>query len=67
MDHLNDFPPTLDLSGIPQEADWVIGHTNGGLTIHAKVGPMDDQYGDTPQEALDAAILAFRTKFPDAI
>lgn len=46
----------LDISKLPPGCDWIIGYTNGGLTIHAQVGPLKECFGDTPQEALDAAI-----------
>ncbi|RWP29495.1 hypothetical protein [Mesorhizobium sp.] len=46
----------LDISKIPPGPDWIIGYTNGGVTIHAQVGPGENCFGDTPQEALDAAI-----------
>jgi hypothetical protein len=49
-----------DLSQIPEEADFIIGKTNGGLTIHAKVGPLEDSYGDDVQEAIDAACVRFQ-------
>lgn len=47
---------TLDLQHVPPGCDWIIGYTNGGLTIHAQVGPLKECFGDTPQQALDAAI-----------
>lgn len=51
---------TLDLSKVPPGCDWIIGYTNGGLTIHAQIGPLEASYGDTPQEALDAAIAQWQ-------
>jgi hypothetical protein len=54
----------IDLSNLPickdgQTADYVIGNTNGGLTVHAQVGTDEPQFGDTAQEALDLAIAVF--------
>jgi hypothetical protein len=37
--------------------DFIVGRTNGGLTIHAQVGPGEMQFGNTPALALCAAIL----------
>lgn len=56
----------IDLSNLPicedgQPADYVISSINGGLTIFAKVGNIDEQFGDTPQEALDNAIAFFNS------
>ena len=45
---------------VPEGYDWVIGRTNGGLTIHAEVGGRGDEYmrfGETPALALTAASL----------
>ncbi|WP_195178930.1 hypothetical protein [Mesorhizobium sp. INR15] len=50
---------SLDISKIPPGPDWVVGYTNGGMTIHAQVGPGQTCFGDTPQEALDAALTAW--------
>lgn len=41
--------------------DWIIQHTNGGLTIHAQLGPKRegaDAFADTPALALIAAMLS---------
>lgn len=41
--------------------DWIIGKTNGGLTIHAQLGPESLGYicfGETPALALLAALLS---------
>jgi hypothetical protein len=37
--------------------DWVVAHTNGGLTIHAQVGQNEMVFGETPAIALLIAIL----------
>ena len=37
--------------------DFIVGRTNGGLTIHAQVGPGEMQFGNTPALALCIAIL----------
>jgi hypothetical protein len=37
--------------------DWIIGHTNGGLTVHAQLGPNEMAFGDTAPLALLAALL----------
>nr|WP_287182050.1 hypothetical protein [Mesorhizobium sp.] len=55
---------TLDISKIPPGPDWIISHTNGGLTIHAQVGPAKECFGDTPQEALNAAIAQWNAALP---
>ena len=57
-------PRLIDLSGIPDEVDWVIGKTNGGMTIHAKLGHGEDHFADTPQEALELASAHFRAEHP---
>lgn len=54
----------LDMSRIPDGADWLIGRTNGGLTIHAKVGAGDEFFGNTPQDALDGAVAEFLAATP---
>ena len=46
----------LDLTRIPADADWIVGCTNGGLTIRAQVGPTHQAFGDTAQEAINKAI-----------
>ncbi len=38
--------------------DWIVGHTNGGLTIHAQVGQNEMVFGETPAIALLIAILS---------
>ena len=45
------------LAKVLPEYDWIIGYTNGGLTIHAQVGPNDMVFADTPALALCAAIV----------
>lgn len=37
--------------------DFIIGKTNGGLTIHAQVGPNEMEFGETPAIALCIALL----------
>lgn len=37
--------------------DFIIARTNGGLTIHARVGGFGEAYGETPALALLAAML----------
>lgn len=37
--------------------DFIIGKTNGGLTIHAQVGPNGMEFGATPAIALCIALL----------
>ena len=37
--------------------DWIIGRTNGGLTIYCQFGGKDYVFGKTPALALCAAIL----------
>lgn len=37
--------------------DWIVGHTNGGLTIHAQVGQNEMVFGETPAIALLIALL----------
>ena len=51
------------LTLVPDGFDWTLGHTNGGLTIHAEVGGRGDEYlrfGATPALALCAAALRAR-------
>lgn len=40
------------------EHDWIIGHTNGGLTIHAQIGPGEMHFGETPALAILTALLS---------
>ena len=37
--------------------DFIIGRTNGGLTVHAQVGPEEMQFGNTPALALCIATI----------
>lgn len=37
--------------------DWIIGRTNGGLTIHCQFGGKDYVFGNTPALALCAAVI----------
>ena len=39
------------------EHDWVLGHTNGGLTIHCQLGPSEIHFGATPALSILAALL----------
>jgi hypothetical protein len=60
-----DYTASLDaaMTLVPEGYDWVIGRTNGGLTIHAEVGGRGDEYmrfGSTPALALCAAALRAR-------
>lgn len=48
--------PALDLSQLPPGVDWLVGRTNGGLTVHAKVGTLEECFAETPQKAFDAAV-----------
>lgn len=57
----------IDLSQLPicddgETADFLVGSTNGGLTVHARVGDIEE-FGSTPQEALDLAIATFKAKY----
>ncbi|MDB5620552.1 hypothetical protein [Tardiphaga sp.] len=48
---------------IPDDFDWVLERTNGGLTICARVGHNDpdrSSWGNTPELALTAAALCAR-------
>lgn len=45
------------LTKVLPDFDWIIGHTNGGLTIHAQVGPNEMVFGETPALALCIAIV----------
>jgi hypothetical protein len=58
---------TLDLSKLPPGCDWIIGYTNGGLTIHAQVGPLKECFGDTPQQSLDAAIAQWHASLKNDV
>lgn len=41
-------------------ADWIIGKTNGGMTIHARVGNNPkEHFGETPALALCLAVVRF--------
>ena len=56
----------IDLSNLPicadgKPADFIVGSTNGGLTIYAQVGDAEE-FGDDPQDALNRAIEAFNGK-----
>ncbi|MHB1208054.1 MAG: hypothetical protein ACYCZX_20995, partial [Rhodospirillaceae bacterium] len=48
------------LSVVPEGYDWIVAHTNGGLTIHACVGGTKEIFGTTPALALCAAALLAR-------
>jgi len=47
---------------VPEGFDWIIGHTNGGLTIHAEVGDREQRFAATPALALCAAALRARVQ-----
>lgn len=47
------------------EHDWIIGHTNGGLTIHCQLGRNDNAFGDTAPLAILAALLKALLPTPD--
>ena len=51
----------LNLATLPDGCDFLVGSTNGGLTIHARVGDVEE-YADTVQEAFDAAGAAFNER-----
>lgn len=55
--------PLLNLAKMPVGCDWIVAYTNGGMTIHAQVGPMKERFGATPQEALDLAIEQWKSQF----
>ena len=60
-----DYTASLDaaMTLVPEGFDWIIGRTNGGLTIHAEVGGRGDEFqrfGETPALALCAAALRAR-------
>lgn len=42
--------------------DYIIGHTNGGLTIHCRLGPNEMEFGATAPLAILAALLQALTK-----
>jgi hypothetical protein len=53
---------------VPEGFDWIIGHTNSGLTIHAEVGGRGGEYqrfAATPALALCAAALRARDASAD--
>jgi hypothetical protein len=59
------FTASLDaaMTLVPEGFDWIIGHTNSGLTIHAEVGGRGGEYqrfAATPALALCAAALRAR-------
>lgn len=61
-------PPTYTgsmdaaLTLVPPLYDWIMGHTNGGLTIYASVGDQYDMFGNTPPLAMCAASLRAHLK-----
>jgi hypothetical protein len=60
-----DFTASVDaaMTLVPERFDWIIGHTNSGLTIHAEVGGRGGEYqrfAATPALALCAAALRAR-------
>lgn len=62
FDHVPEYTASLDaaLTLVPDEYDWVIGKTNSGLTVYAKVGPNIEEFADTPALALCIAALKAR-------
>ena len=50
------------LTLVPEDYDWIIGRTNGGLTIHACCGGTEEHFGDTPAIALCIAALKARSQ-----
>jgi hypothetical protein len=61
-DHLPNPTTSLDAALALAERvlpgwDFIVGRTNGGLTIHAQVGPGEMQFGNTPALALCIAVL----------
>lgn len=64
-----DYTASLDaaMTLIPEGYDWILGHTNSGLTIHAEVGDREQVFGATPAIALAAACLRARTKALGAV
>lgn len=62
--HLNainapNFTASIDaaLTLLPEDYDWIVAGTNGGLTVHACCGSTKEYFGDTPALALLSAIL----------
>lgn len=53
-----DIQCAIDL--LPNDYDWIVSHTNGGLTKHAKVGPNPEVFGDTVPLAICIANLEAR-------
>ena len=56
------FTSSLDdaLTLVPDDHDWIVAQTNGGVTIHAEVGgtgPEFQRFGETPALALASAAL----------
>ncbi|TZG25628.1 hypothetical protein [Sphingomonas montanisoli] len=56
------FTASLDaaMTLVPDDYDWAVFRTNGGLTVHAWCGSREDVFGDTPALALTAAALRAR-------
>lgn len=50
------------LAKVLPDFDWIVGHTNSGLTIHAQVGPNEMTFGETPALALCMAIVEAKIK-----
>lgn len=53
------------LTLVPDEHDWILEHTNGGMTICAYVGGIGDEcrmFGDSPALALAASALAAKIR-----
>ncbi len=47
---------------LPNGHDWTMGHTNGGLTMHACVGESQFHFGETPVLAFCIAALEMHEK-----
>jgi hypothetical protein len=60
--HGGEFTASLDaaMSLVPDGYDWILGRTNGGLTVHAEVGNREQIFAATPALALTAAALRAR-------
>lgn len=59
-DYTSSIDAALALVGrLLPEHDWILGHTNGGLTIHCQLGPDADKmaFGENPALAILAALL----------
>jgi len=59
---LRAYTASLDhaMTLVPEDYDWAVFRTNGGLTIHAWCGSKVEHFGGTPALALCAAALRAR-------